>query len=225
MRLGSDIKEVYSELGTAVSIISRSPVIRGERIIYKLNSQATKPFIREHHLDSTAPFDTLITTDDIIRFDETGDCYLVMNKTPDMFEDSVVEYSMVLYKCNLPLSAHILRPIEYRDPVSYEMISGWEVVVDSPLYGLISDRVFGSMIDQEETGAGQFPIWRIDLFLPKRYDVKPLDRIVLSATEYYKIETMEKYNYPGVSVMLLTEDTRPLARIVGDEVYNDYEYD
>lgn len=211
MGLGSDIKEVYSELGTAVSIISRSPVIRGERIIYELNSQATKPFIREHHLDSTAPYDTLITTDDIIRFDETGDCYLVMNKTPDMFEDSIVEYSMVLYKCNLPASAFIVRPVESRDPDTYEITSGWKVVVSPPVYGLISDRVFGSEIDQEVTGAGQFPVWRIDLFLPKRYDVKPLDRIVLSETEYYKIETIEKYNYPGVSVMLLTEDTRTLT--------------
>lgn len=220
--LGADIKEVYIELGTAVSIISRNPVVTGEKVIYELNAQATKPFIREHHLDATFPYDTVVTTDDVLEFDETGGQYLVMNKTPDMFEDSIVEWSMVLYKCNLPLTAHILRPIEIRDPVSYDMIQGWHIVVDSPVYGLISDRIFGSEISQEEAGgAGQFPIWRIDLYLPKYYGVKPLDRVIISETEYYKVETIEDYYYPGVCTALLVEDTRPATTFVDDEVYED----
>ncbi|MFA5394425.1 MAG: hypothetical protein WC346_00215 [Methanogenium sp.] len=223
--LGADIKEVYTELGTSISIISRSPIVTGEKLIYEINSQATKPFIREHHIDCTAPYDSLITTDDIIEFDETGDHYLVMNKTPEMFEDAVVEYNMVLYKCNLPVTAHILRPIEIRDPITYKIVSGWHVVVDAPVYGLISDRAFGSEIAQEVPTAGQFPIWRIDLYLPKSYDVKPLDRLLISSTEYYKIETIEKYYYPGVNQILLVEDTRTLTTIIGDQVYSDDEYD
>jgi hypothetical protein len=219
--LGPDIKGVYSELGTAVSIISRTPVITGERVIYELNAQATKPFIREHHLDSTFPYDTEVTVNDILEFDVTGDHYLVMNKTPEMFENSIVEYSMVLYKCNLPALSHIVRPIEVRDPVSYDIIPGWHVVVDDPVYGLISDRIFGSEIMQEDTGAGQFPIWRVDLYLPKSYGVKPLDRLIISETEYYKIETVENYYYPGVCTCLLVEDTRSTTTFTGDEVYDD----
>lgn len=219
--LGADIKEVYSELGTAVSIINRTPIITGEKVIYELNSQATKPFIREHHLDSTFPYDTAVTTNDILEFDLTGDHFLVMNKTPEMFENSIVEYSMVLYKCNFPLTVHIVRPLEIRDSVSYNMVSGWHVVVDSPVYGLISDRVFGSEITQDEQGAGQFPIWRVDLYLPKFYGVKPLDRVIISETEYYKVEVVENYYYPGVCTCLLVEDTRPRTTFVGDEVYDD----
>lgn len=220
--LGVDIKEVYSELGTAISIITRDPIITGERVIYELNSQATKPFIREHHLDSTFPYDTEVTTDDVLEFDVTGDHFLVMNKTPEMFENSIVEYSMVLYKCNLPLTVHIVRPVEIRDPISYDMISGWQVIVNSPVYGLISDRIFGSEISQEEAGGGgQFPIWRVDLYLPKFYGIKPLDRVIISATEYYKVETVENYYYPGVCTCLLVEDTRPVTKIIGDEVYDD----
>lgn len=223
--LGADIKEVYTELGTAVTVVSRDPVITGERVIYELNAQATKPFIREHHLDSTFPYDTVVTTDDVLEFDETGDHYLVMNKTPEMFENSVVEWSMVLYKCNLPLTAHIVRPIEIRDPVSYNMIAGWHVIANSPVYGLISDRIFGSEISQEESGGGQFPIWRIDLYLPKFYGIKPLDRVIISENEYYKVETVENYYYPGVCTALLVEDTRPISTIIGDDVYSDDEYD
>jgi hypothetical protein len=220
--LGEDIKEVYPEVGSAVSIISRNPVVTGEWVVYELNAQATKPFIREHHLDATFPYDTLVTTDDVVEIIETGFQYLVMNKTPEMFESSVVEWSMVLYKCNLPSTVHILRPIEIRDPISYEMISGWHIVVGPPVYGLISDRIFGSEISQEEAGgAGQFPIWRIDLYLPKLYDVKPLDRVIISETEFYKVESIENYYYPGVCTCLLVEDTRPATTFVDDEVYED----
>jgi hypothetical protein len=220
--LGEDIREVYPEIGAAVNIISRDPVVTGEWVIYEVNAQVTKPFIREHHLDATFPYDTLVTTDDVVEIIETGYQYLVMNKTPEMFENNAVEWNIVLYKCNLPLTACILRPLEIRDSVSYEIIQGWHVVVDSPVYGLISDRIFGSEISQEEVGgAGQFPIYKIDLYLPKYYGVKSLDRVIISETEYYKVETIENHYYPGVCTVLLVEDTRPATTFIDGEVYED----
>jgi hypothetical protein len=94
------------------------------------------------------------------------------------------------------------------------------VVEDSPIYGLMSDRLFGSAL---ETSArvGQDQLWRIDLYLPKWYDIQPLDRLIVSSTEYYKVETIESYNFPGSIVALLVEDTRPATNIIGDEVYSD----
>jgi hypothetical protein len=218
--LGVDIKEVYSELGGIVSILNRIPIVEGQRVLYEINAQATKPFIREHHLDATLPYDTLITTNDAVRIETTGKIYMVMNKTPDMFENNIVEWNAVLYLCNMPITAHLLRPIEVRDPSSYDMISGWHIVADAPVYGLLTDRIYGSGIDQT-SGEGQFPIWRMDLYLPKYYGVKPLDRLVISSTEFYKIEDVEHNNYPGVDVALIVEDTRPKATVVGDEVYDD----
>lgn len=223
--LGADIKEVYTELGTDVIIVTRNPVITGEKVIYEINSQATKPFIREHHLDSTFPYDTKITVDDVIQFPKTGDHYLIMNKTPEMFENEIVEYSVVLYKCNLSTAVHVLRPIEVRDSVSYNMIAGWHVAIDSPVYGLMSDRIFGSTLEEGIRVAGQFQIWRVDLFIPKFYGLKPLDRIVISEHEYYKVESIEDYYYPGVCVALLVEDTRPVSIVIDEEVYGDDEYD
>ncbi len=217
--LGVDIKEVYDELGSAFNIISRNPVVTGEKIIYELNAQATKPFIREHFLEATLPYDTVVTTDDVIKIIETDINYLVMAKTAELFEDSIVEWNLVLYKCNLPLTTHIVRPIEIRDPITYDMISGWQIIADDPVYGLTSDRVFGSDIEIGDVGQSQ--IWRIDLYLPKFYGLKPLDRLILSPTEYYKVETVQAYNYPGVVVAILVEDTRPETTFIGDEVYSD----
>jgi hypothetical protein len=222
--LGADIREVYTELGTAVSVITRTPIITGETVLYDINAQATKPFIREHHLDSTFPYDTEITVNDVVQFTKTGDHYLIMNKTPEMFEDSVVEYSVVLYKCNLSTSVHVLRPIEIRDAATYNMVVGWHVAIDSPIYGLMSDRIFGSSLEEGSRMAGQFQIWRIDLYIPKFYGIKPLDRIVISEHEYYKVESIDDYSYPGVSVALLVEDTRLVSIIIDDDVYGDDEY-
>jgi hypothetical protein len=222
MALGPDIKEVYDELGASVTIVNRSPVVTGEKILYEINAQGTKPFIREHHLDCSFPYDSTIATGDILLMNETGRYHMVMNKTPELFEDSVVEYSGVLYLCNLPLTAHIVRPIEIRDAQTYDMISGWEVVEDSPIYGLMSDRLFGSALEANER-IGQNQLWRIDLYIPKWYDIKPLDRLIVSPTEFYKIETIESYNFPGSVVALLVEDTRPITTLVEDDEYDEYD--
>jgi len=218
--LGPDIKEVYSELGSNISIINRDVIVTNQKVIYEINAQGTKPFIREHHLDCTFPYDTLLEVGDIALMTSTSRYYMVMNKTPELFENNVVEYSGVLYYCNMPLTAHIVRPVEVRDAQTYNMISGWTVVEDSPLYGLMSDRLFGSDLENNAK-LGQDQLWRIDLYLPKWYDIQPLDRLIISSTEYYKIETIESYNFPGSVVALLVEDTRPATNIIGDEVYSD----
>jgi len=219
--LGVDIAEVYTELGALATIVNRTPVVTGERVLYDINSQATKPFIREYHLDASLAYDTEITTDDVILLPTTNKYYMVMNKTPELFEDGVVEWSVVLYLCNLPATAHILRPVEIRNPTTYKMISGWQVLNEAPIYGLASDRFFGAEIDQETPKAGQFQKWKIDLYLPKFYAIKPLDRIFMTETEYYKVEAIESHHYPGVNMALLVEDTRPAAVIVDGDVYVD----
>jgi hypothetical protein len=222
--LGPDIKEVYVEEGSSIQIVNRSPVV-SEKILYELNAQATKPFIREHHLDCFFPYDTVIETGDVVFITESNRYYIVMNKTPELFEDNVVEYSGVLYLCNLPTTAHIVRPVEIRDKSmssssGYDMITGWTVIANAPVYGLMSDRIFGSAIENGII-VGQDELWRIDLYIPKWYDIKPLDRLIVSSTEYYKVETVESYNYPGCVMALLVEDTRGETTIIGDEVYDD----
>jgi len=218
--LGVDIGEVYDELGAIVSIVNRVPVVTGQRVLYDVNAQATKPFIREYHLDGSLPYETLITPQDVIHIIETDKYYMIMNKTPELFENSVVEWNVVLYLCNLPITAHILRPVEIRDPETYKIVNGWQILNEAPIYGLASDRFFGADIDQETPKVGQFQMWKIDLYLPKFYAIKPLDRIFMSETEYYKVEVIESHHYPGVNMALLVEDTRPAAPIVDGDVYD-----
>jgi hypothetical protein len=218
--LGEDIKEVYTEEGSATTIISRDPVVTDQWVIYDINSQATKPFIREHHLDATFPYDSEAVVGDVLNITELNRNYLVMNKTPEMFEDEVVEWSVVLYLCNLPVTAHILRPVEVRDNETLKMISGWQVIKESPVYGLITDRLFGSQLE-ENVRTGQNAIYRLDFYYPASYDLKPLDRVFVSETEYYKIENIQRYNFPSVCMALLVEDTRPKAVVIDGDIYDD----
>ena len=218
--LGPDIAEVYTELGSDATLVNHIPPITGERVIYEINSQATKPFIREHHVDASFPYNTQLLAGDIVHILKTDRYYMAMNKTPEMFEDEIVEWSAVLYLCNMPSTAHLIRPVEIRDTVTLKMLNSWELVVDNPMYALLTDRIFGSAIEQETPKAGQFPVWRMDLYLPKAYGIKPLDRLVISETEYYKVEAVESYNFPNCQVALIVEDTRPAATFLEGDFYD-----
>ena len=203
--IGPDISEVINELGVLIEIL-RIPTNISEKIIYDMNSQATKPFIREFHRDGSFSSDTKIETGDILHVLKTEEYLMVMNKTPDMFEDEIVEYASVLYKTNLPSTAKISRPSAAVRDADYNLTETWTDVV-TRAYGVIADKLQGSNIDQEEP-TGQIQIWAIEAFVPAAYGVKPLDRLYISATEYYKIEKVEKYRYPGIHALDLVEDTR-----------------
>ncbi len=203
--IGVDISEVITELGVEVEIL-RSPTNITEKIIYDMNSQATKPFIREFHRDGSFGYLTNIVTGDVLFIPATGEHLLVMNKTPDMFENEIVEYASVLYKCNFGPGAKISSPSGVVRDENYQLVEGWVDKVPVA-FGIIADKLQGSNIDQEEP-VGQIQIWAIEAFVPASYDVKPLDRLYISPTEYYKIEKVEKYRYPNILVLDLAEDTR-----------------
>lgn len=204
--IGLDIQEVIDELGVSVEIL-RSPVNLTEKIIYEMNSQATKPFIREFHRDGSFSNTTNITTGDVLHIITTNEYMLVMNKTPDMFENEVVEYASVLYKCNFAPPSKISRPGPQVRDANYNLTESWIDVVPNA-YGIIADKLQGTNIDQEEP-VGQIQIWAIEAFIPASYAIQPLDRLYISSTEYYKIEKVERYRYPGILALDLVEDTRP----------------
>lgn len=205
--IGADITEVINEVGVTYTILRTPTNITGEKCVYDLNTQATKPFIREHQLDAEFVKDTSAVVGDVVRLLDDRH-YLVMNLIPEIFEDEVVSYSATLYLCNLPNTACLLRPAEIRDDETYDVVSGWQTIIAAgSMYGLLDDRAMGTMID-EFAEVGQIQLWKINLIIPKSYDAKPLDRLYVTATEYYKIEAVESYWYPGCNRCLLVEDTR-----------------
>ncbi len=201
--IGIDIKEAYVEVGTAFTIIRDAEDLSGEYLDFDINRQATKPFIRGFFLECSLPFDTSGETGDILSFDTTQDKYLVINKTPDVFENEIIEYSGVLYRCNV--SGELFRPTEARSE-QYRTGTTW-ATIKTNAHGLQTETLFGTDLDTDEE-LGLLGLESDELYLPKSYGAQVLDRYQPSSGEYYRVESIKTRKFPGVVVIKLGEDQR-----------------
>ena len=209
MTMGEDVKGcVLEEVGTAFTILRDSGNVTGEYLLYAGNAQVTKPFIREFFLEGVFAYDTVATGGDIVQFNVTGTKYMVMNMTPEMLLDEVFQNSGVLYKCNV--TADILRPSEgdwstqtyHRRTIWTTIASAQPLIITTPLYG------HDLLTDQE---VGLLGVEAHEMYVPTALGVQALDRIRLSSTEYYRVETVKPRRYSGVDVVELGEDTRAVT--------------
>ena len=206
MSIGPDIKEAIWDVGTAYTIELPIPITTEEKLVYKGNSQATKPFIREFFLEATLSYDTEVTPGAIIKATTPEISYIVMNKTPSIFENEVIEYKAVLYKCNvsgelLRISGEASWDSNYRKTPVFE-------VIRSTAYALQTEVLSGSGIhvDQE---IGSISTDRQDLYVPTYYGIKELDRYQpVSGEEYYMVKAVKKRLYDNVDVCELITDVR-----------------
>ena len=200
--LGDDIKDTLQDIGTVVSVIGGSG---SEYLDFEPNAQVTKPFIQEFFLDAMVSYDTAMVTGDVIKFDVTGDRFIVMNKTPMLMENERIYHDTVLYKCNV--SGEILRPSgETRD--SQTMLkSAVFVSIKSDAYSLLTEPLFSGYLDTESELAN-IGIDRQELYIPSSFGIQVLDRFEPSSGEYYLVESIRTRRFPGVDVVVLGEDTR-----------------
>lgn len=207
MTIGPEIKEVLQEVGATYTILREGGNITGEKTYYKTNSQVTKPFIREFFLEAWFQYDTQAVGGDYIQFDTTGDIFIVMNSTPYLFENTAIRYDVVLYKCNLLID--ILRPFEaegwdanYQKPTTWQHIGTQKpALITTPLYG-------HDLATDEELGYLGLEVH--EMYAPVNLGIITLDRIRLTSTEYYRVETIKPRRYKDVNVFELGEDTRTM---------------
>lgn len=206
MTLGFDIRETLDDVGDSYTILRSSGNIAGEYLVAKANSQVTKPFIREFFREAMVQDDTVMVAGDVIRFDTTLDCFLVVNKTPYTFENEIIKYDVVLYKCNV--SGELLRPSGENDfnAQTYKIETTWETV-KSNCYGLQTASLFGNNLESDEE-LGKLGIEAHELYIPQSIGVKVLDRYQPVSGEYYQVETILKRRFDGVVIATLNEDTR-----------------
>jgi hypothetical protein len=201
--IGPDIKEVLEELGTE-ALVRRTPTPFKEKLTYDVNGQASNPFMREFSLAASLSYDTKIVSGDVIQVN--GGDYLVIHKTADMFEGNVVEYEAIIYKCNLKSGSLLLSLNEVKHPTTFAVTIDW-AVKNNAVYGLMYKDSRGALLN-EETTLGKEPTFSLMCIVPEHYNVVRNDRLHISATEYYRVQDIENYAYPGVSVLTLVEDDR-----------------
>lgn len=200
--IGTDIACVINELGTTATILRTVNIT--EKIMYEVNAQSTNSFMKDYYLDASFKWDTKIVPGDVLQF--KGASYLVASKVPEDFEGNVVEYIATILKCNLPSTAKIVSWSQTQDTTTYEITSGWSVKC-STAYGLVYKDARGTLTE-ELSPTGRTTTFKLLCIVPASYNVKALDRVVVSSTEYYMVQDVEKYEYPGLHVLTLIEDTR-----------------
>lgn len=203
--LQDDLASVFEEIGTLVEIVGSSPVIR-EYIDVEQNVQVSNPFIREHFIEGTMKASTKIQPGSIIKFVGKNLTYLVVNYSPELFEDTTVIISTTLYKCNTTATVKRLSETG-RDPVTRQKGQVWADVFVLP--ALITSAMRGNPSDLNDYQPFlQFATKEKVIYFPEAYAPQVLDRVVLPSGEFYKIANVEYFRFNGVVVCDLEEDTR-----------------
>ena len=199
--LQDDLASVFAEIGTLVEIVGSSPVVR-EYIDVEYNVQVSNPFIREHFVEGTFKAETKIQPGSLLNFVGKNLTYLVVNHSPELFEDLVVIVSATLYKCNAVVTV-LRQTAEDRDPVTRKIEIVWEEVFTSP--APITSALRGSPSDLNDYQAFlQFQTKEKTTYFPESLAPKVLDRVRLANGDYFKIldlfdriivTTMSDYKY------------------------------
>ena len=210
MTIGPDLKEAISEIGVTIDIYktngSSYDTISDEHILYKDNSQATKPFIREFFLEAETSYDTQSKSGDVIRFVSTNNKYIIMNATPVLFEDEVIKNDVVLYKCNV--SGEILRLSGEGswNRITMKKTPVWETV-RADAFALQTEGIYGNS-DLPEAPLGAVPDIKHELYIPTSFGIRELDRYQPVSGEYYRVEAVFHRRFDNVDVVVLQDDTR-----------------
>lgn len=163
MGLGSDVLEIYRELGRHYEVIHDGVVVSQESLLHTTNTQATKPFVLLAHLKVELPYNTMAQGGDILHFIDEGSYYLVTMKQPFIFENEVVHFFSVIYRCNCRVNANHW-DADGRD-ANERKIGHW-VPLASNLYGCIADPYQGEEVEKDRDSGEFYGKEIYDLYLP-----------------------------------------------------------
>jgi len=135
---------------------------------------------------------------DIIETDDKR--YLVLSMIPEKFENIIVQYRAILLTCNASFKVQRRTEVE----VDYKVEIQWvDIVADG--YGGQLDQV-GKML--ADTSIGDLLLESGTVYVSGTYDVKVDDRLLMNNGEKYKVESAKGYQFPGVLILSIGEDTR-----------------
>jgi len=204
MSIGDDIRDTLVEVGAAYTIIRDAGNVSGEYCDYSLTSQATKPITIESFRKAMVPYDTEIIVGDVLEF-ITDERYLVMNHLPELFENEIIQYESIFYKCNIS-SGELLRPSGEVWGSDYHKETQWEGIKDNCDAMQVAALYGNSLEDDEELALLQ--LRKDELYIAHSIGVQSMDRFQPVSGEYYQVSTVETRRFPGVDVAILEEDHR-----------------
>jgi len=206
MSLGDDLKEVFSDVGTAFTILRDAGNISGEYLIYEINRQVTKPFVREFFYESEFAYDTEAVPGDVIEFDADSRRFLIANLTDSHFEDGPIEKEGVLYKCNISSGRLWRASGEDWDDTSYRKIEDFQIIHDN-VNALMTEGLYGHELEEDEE-IGQITREGHEVYLSGDLLPQALDIWEPTSGEFYEVRTIKTRRYENIKVLEVSEQTR-----------------
>ena len=208
MSVGLDIKEALTEVGSAYTILRDSGDIDGEYGLLEFSAQVTKPITIEHFRRGMLSFDSVLVTGDVVNFDVVDETFLATNMLPELFENAIVHYDTVFYKCNTT-SGKLMRPSGERwdDPLDqYHKETEWETI-KSDVNAMQVAALYGNDLEAEEEIA-LLGLKKNEVLVSHSIGAQVLDRWQPASGEYYQVSVIETRRYPNIDVLIIEEDNR-----------------
>lgn len=206
MSIGDDLKECFLDVGTAFTIIRDSGNVEGEYLVYEINRQVTKPFIREFFIEAEMQYDTSVAVGDVIQFDDLRK-FLVVNLSPEQLENAVIKNDAVLYKCNVTEGKICRSSGESRHAISYRQNYNFVQVESGEIHALMTSALYGHSLESDEE-LGEVGMENHEVYLSLDHDVKIKDRWEPFSGEFYNVDTIKSRRYSNIQVLGISEDTR-----------------
>lgn len=203
--VGEDLKETFADVGTAFTILRDSGNLTGEFLVYEINRQVTKPFVREFFLEAELSYDTEVVAGDIITFDGDGRLFLVANVSPEQFENEVIEYQSVLYKCNVT-NGKLWRSSGEAWGSNYRKNYNWNLIASGER-ALMTSSLYGHDLEMD-LELGRLGLENHELYVSGNLDIKVMDRWEPFSGEFFLIKTIKPRRYENLKVIEVAIDTR-----------------
>jgi hypothetical protein len=200
MSLGSDLKEIFTEMGRAYTVYHEGAEGSTEYGEIIPNSQATKPFIVLNFLKMNVAHDTSLVGGDHVVFADSSD-YMVTAKNGDYVENAVIKYECVLYKTN----DTVLVERFSEEEVNYvDEITSAEIDSDVPV--LLTEALREQELDVDDIGT--FERHGMELYVSSYVGIQVGDIITDSGGTKYKATVVIEKRFNNVHIVKLDIDNR-----------------
>lgn len=204
MSVGDDLKETFQDVGTSFTIIRESGDVTGEYLIYEINRQVTKPFVREFFLEAELAYDSAVEAGDVVQLSDLR-IFLVANKSPEHFENAIVEHQCVLYKCNV-INGTLWRSSGEDWDSNYHKDYNWQIIASGER-ALMTEALYGHDLETDEE-LGQFGLENHEVYFRGDIDIIALDRWEPFSGEFYMVTTIKRRRYEELTIVEVSMDTR-----------------
>lgn len=205
MSTASSIKKALQKVGLSYTIERSGGNISGEYLIYDTSILSSRIFVKEHAIDSMMAYDTQALPGDVLLF-STNQHYLVAHKNPEVLLNTVIFYDAALLKCNIN-NGKILRMSGETWGTNYRKVPVFAEVKTS-LRGICTEATISDPTDLMEEKYGNIFTDKLHLYLASGEDLRALDRFEPRSGEYFKVEAVREWVYPGIQIAELSEDKR-----------------